>query len=451
MANVYGSRNKNQFKLPSVESKETYYTLVNTETGETTLKRISPLVLDSPIGGFAESLDATVGTIPATGPNKGKFVPGAGITPTEKLAFSQQSQAVQQVKQQALTTSSNAQRDIAKSQGIPVDENAIAARSNQLQNNGVTTTPLSGDQQAGTTTVEELTSGISDSTKTGDIRQQYGNWRYPLNMNSTQDRIKIAMYRYAKKPFNVGGVLTGEAFGQRTLGAAMGSVVLPIQPTISDSNRVEWGGTPANALELAAAGASLAGMTEGISGLQKAVEGVTTDDAEAIKSTIATTLAGKAGGVTGGGLLTRLTGGILNSNLELLFSGPALRTFSFTFSMSAREEKEAKTIRNIIRFFKQGMSVKRATSNLFIMSPNIFTIKYYYGGESTEHPWINKIKECALTDCSVNYTPAGNYATYADGAMTQYDITLNFSELDFLYDDMYGAGAGTGDETTIGY
>jgi len=118
--------------------------------------------------------------------------------------------------------------------------------------------------------------------------------------------------------------------------------------------------------------------------------------------------------------------------------------------MSARSDKEAKTIRNIIRFFKQGMSVKRATSNLFIMSPNIFTIKYYFGGESTEHPWINKIKECALTDCSVNYTPAGNYATYADGAMTQYDLTLNFSELDVLYDDMYG-GDGKEDEKEIGY
>jgi hypothetical protein len=306
-----------------------------------------------------------------------------------------------------------------------------------------------GDPQAPKTPVEELTSGIKDNAE--KIRQQYGNWRYPIDMNSTQDRIKFAMYRYAKKPFQASGVLTGEAFGQRTLGASMGSVVLPIQPTISDSNRVQWGETTMDAGQQAAAGASIAGIAEGVGGIQKAAEGVNADTAGAMKSVVTTTLAEKAGGVTGGGLLTRLTGGVLNSNLELLFQGPSLRTFSFTFSMSARNEKEAKTVRNIIRFFKQGMSVKRSTSNLFIMSPNIFTVKYYYGGQSTEHPWINKIKECALTDCSVNYTPAGNYATYEDGAMTQYDVTLNFSELDFIYDDMYGNGNGTLDETEIGY
>lgn len=310
-----------------------------------------------------------------------------------------------------------------------------------------TGSPGTGDQQ-GQATVGELTSGIK--TDEDKIRTKYGNWRYPIDMNSKQDRIKITMYQYAKKPFNESGVLTGKAFGKRELGSAMGSVVLPIQPTISDTNRVNWGETPMGAGQQAFSGLSLSAMS---GSADKSVNAAVQDPATlgAAKTGVVAGLAEKAGGVSGGGLLQRLTGGIVNNNLELLFQGPALRTFSFTFSMSAREEKEAKTIRNIIRFFKQGMSVKRATSNLFIMSPNIFTIKYYYGGENTEHPWINKIKECALVDCTVNYTPAGNYATFEDGAMTQYDITLNFSELDFIYDDEYGKGEDDKDEKEIGY
>ena len=42
---------------------------------------------------------------------------------------------------------------------------------------------------------------------------------------------------------------------------------------------------------------------------------------------------------------------------------------------------------------------------------------------------MNKIKECALLSVAVNYTPEGNYATFDDGAMTSYELTLSFQEL----------------------
>ena len=77
-------------------------------------------------------------------------------------------------------------------------------------------------------------------------------------------------------------------------------------------------------------------------------------------------------------LFTRTTGAIVNPNLELLFNGPQLRTFSFNFVMSARENREAQQIRKIIRFFKQGMTVKRAKSSLYLKSPNTFAISYIY-------------------------------------------------------------------------
>ena len=56
-----------------------------------------------------------------------------------------------------------------------------------------------------------------------------------------------------------------------------------------------------------------------------------------------------------------------------------------------------------------------------------------------EHPSINFIKTCALTSCDVQYTPDGTYMTYEDPfrTMTSYQLTLNFGELDPIFDDDY--------------
>ena len=73
-------------------------------------------------------------------------------------------------------------------------------------------------------------------------------------------------------------------------------------------------------------------------------------------------------------LLSRTTGAIVNPNLEMLFNAPQLRNFGFTFLLSPRDADEATQVRNIIRFFKQGMSVKTTNSNVFIQMEMKFFI-----------------------------------------------------------------------------
>lgn len=292
---------------------------------------------------------------------------------------------------------------------------------------------------------DNLNQQISD--RSGGIRQNYGDMRYPKNAKfmSEQDCIKFTMYRYQAKKVAITSGLG--AFSGSNKGSLMGTVMLSIQPTISDSNVVNWGENPMNALQAAAGAAALAGIQKGPEGLGQSLEdiakGVRANNKE-IGAGLAAYFASEAAGGNQG-FLTRATGAVLNNNLELLFQGPSLRSFNFTFSMSARFKEEAEEIRKIIRFFKQGMSVKRAEGNLFLKTPNIFDIQYYF--KDKEHPYINKIKTCALQNCSVNYTPAGNYATYDDGAMTQYDITLTFGEIEPLFDDDYGQT----DDGLIGY
>jgi hypothetical protein len=124
--------------------------------------------------------------------------------------------------------------------------------------------------------------------------------------------------------------------------------------------------------------------------------------------------------------------------MELLFSGPSLRSFSFTFKLSPRSEREAIAVKTIIRSFKQAMSAKRTESTLLLKSPFTFAISYISGDK--QHPYLNKFKECALTNCSVNYTPYGTYMTYAgkEKSMVAYELQLQFQELEPLFDDEYG-------------
>ena len=150
-----------------------------------------------------------------------------------------------------------------------------------------------------------------------------------------------------------------------------------------------------------------------------------------------------AGTVTGtGSQLLKREGMVMNPNMELLFNGPQLRTFGFTFKLSPRTKDEAKNVKDIIYCFKEAMAPRAVGSNLFLKSPNTWRIKYYNQG-GNEHAYLNSFKECAMMSSSVNYTPDGSYATYSDGSMVSYQLTLNFQELEPVFNTDYKEVQGT--------
>jgi len=329
------------------------------------------------------------------------------------------------------------------------NQNASQAAQNQQEGEAATEDQIKGG--LGQFDANKLGQAITD----GGIRASYGGGKnggyyiYPIDMNAKQDRIKFTMYRYAPKKVDISNISasTQNIFsGPNTKGSSMGTVYLPIQPSIIDSNTVDWGPDTLNSLDALGATAAYGAIQGGGEALGEAGQGIANLIAGSNNDIKAAITAGMSGAAVNKSFLTRATGGIINPNLELLFGGPSLRSFNFTFDMSARSEDEAKEIRRIIRFFKQGMSVKRSASFLFLKTPNVFDIEYQFG--ASPHTWLNKFKTCALTNCIVNYTPSGNYATYTDGAMTQYNMTLTFGEIDPIYDDDYGTADNTQD---IGY
>ena len=277
-------------------------------------------------------------------------------------------------------------------------------------------------------------------------RKKYGaryTYYYPmaLKANRDQDKLSISVLEYKSRPPNkdtTGGKTTlgigeREGYTSRTLG----SVFLPVPGSVLDSNNVRWAEDEMDPAKLALANAFFKNVQQGgVDGLIDTagdIAGAVGENAGDVKTGVAAALAKLA---TGGNILTRSTGAVINPNMELLFKGPQLRNFGLTWKMSPRDYEESQMVKNIIRLFKQSMAVKRSESLVFLKSPNTYKLRYLTAGKR-EHKFLPKIKECALTGCSVNYTPDGNYQTYENSSMVAYEMTLNFAELEPIYHDDY--------------
>ena len=262
--------------------------------------------------------------------------------------------------------------------------------------------------------------------------------RYPLNKDRKQfDYLQVTAKKYEPARMSDPGGLTQEAEDRNM--ETVGSVFLPMQPGLAEGNSVSWSKSEISPIDAALAnvsGAAVEGASKGIKQAGKQamdaakggfenLQGVTKDE-------VAAFFAGQA---TGKNIFTRSTGKMLNPNLELLFQGPTLRTFNYTYRFTPREEKESDEVKQIIKFFKKQMAPKRQKSGkLFLESPNVFKLKYFFKN-GIQHPFLNKIKICALQSCTVQYTPDGSYMTYEDGSMTSYELGLSFGELNPIYND----------------
>ena len=277
------------------------------------------------------------------------------------------------------------------------------------------------------------------------------NLRYPLGQipNLGYDFVTFTAHEY--KAGGLSNLTTST--GTERVGNALETISLPMLPGREESNSVTFGSDSMNVIQAAAGRIALGTLNEfGQSGAvgetlktfadrTKSEIKTLMDGSDELKSGIVAYFAGQAAQAPG--LLTRATGQVLNPNMELLFKGPNLRTFNFAFQFRPRFEDESVAVREIIRIFKRNMAVQRSASEMFLLTPNIFTIKYIHNS-GEEHPFMNRIKPCMLSGFNVNYTPDNSYMTYQDGAMTGYDVTMTFQEIVPIYADEQQNAGGTG-------
>jgi len=324
------------------------------------------------------------------------------------------------------------------------------------------------------------------------------NLIYPIDADfgNTQDYIQINQFTY--KPIN------REIFFPTTEAGAgafkilqkgvenvdpkqdhLGLVKLPMPNQLQDSNNVAWGQDQLNAITAAAAAGVFDVTGDAIDSITKAIgtgsfggaynslkDDLSTraenflGNARGAAAEAGTTLASKNAqllgrsilgsfllnipgfGVTPETALARGAGVIPNSNMQLLFNAPTLREFTFNWRLTARSREEATRIKNIIRFFKQGMAVKKgnktksgSSRSFFLGTPNIFDIQFKTVKQNYEildrNDSVMRIKTCALTGVAVNYTPDGMWNAYEKGMPTSVLLSLRFGELEPIFDTDY--------------
>ena len=302
--------------------------------------------------------------------------------------------------------------------------------------------------------------------------------KYPNDMDITrQDYLVIDQFRYT--PPNSESIFAGaddiwaKGLGRGTdrLTQSLGKVYLPMPNRVQDSNTASWDGGNMNNIAagaMADVGKNLA-LYGGAAGIGAAVQvgtGLGSPQLVVQALMMARAVGGGAAGndvmqallgadvtskilaMVGQGvdpetIFARGAGVVPNSNLEYLFRGPSLRRFTnFNWRMTARSVEEARTIRHIIRFFKQGMAPKKQNPSngagaaaQLLGTPNVFKLEYKTGSKTNDA--VNKFKTCALETFNTNYTPDDFWAAYDEGQPLSVSISMQFNELEPIYDSDY--------------
>ena len=406
-----------------------YYPIVNKQTGDIAVVKVNPF-----------GNDTTVGTISA---KDGDFKEIDGTTSQAENYYFNLPENAKKVADNALNTAQNEYNNLNNAQ------KAATKRPNNLINalNNIAAWSVNDSMnQAGAAGVNESVpappSSASGNAPGTGRSSDTSVIIFPTGVDSNgQDLIEFASLQYSPKTVSATGT-TGTSMDNKKV---TGRVILPIPGGINDNNSVDWGSANMNAAEMAGAAIALGGIEGGGDGFADEV-GQTAETIKAnagkIKEALGKTIAGQVTG-TGQQLMQRTTGQVMNPNMELLFNGPSLRSFGFTFKLAPRTSKEAENIVKIIRLFKEKMAPVKSDGNLFLKSPDTWRIKYLHSGKN-DHKFLNKFKECAMMSTSVNYTPDGNYATYSDGSMVSYSLTLNFQEIEPVFNTDYEKIQGIG-------
>ena len=265
-------------------------------------------------------------------------------------------------------------------------------------------------------------------------KKRGGILRYPLEaLTGTTDYLQIDIKEYIRNADNA-KLIGAKGFGRNTLNNRVGqtrsgslatksvmntgTIILQIPSDIKDGNTANYGESKMNTLTGAAAGAMMGVMKSGATSVSMALGNMSTEEGlKKIRSDIGGNLTAgdtdalidaasmgltvkatsSAMGIFGANvspeqLLARSSGQIFNPNLELLFNGPSLRSFSFSFKMTPRSAQEARQCKLIIRSFKQNMAPKTGGdtiggSAIFMKTPNLFELRYRKG--NSDHPFLN--------------------------------------------------------------
>ena len=110
------------------------------------------------------------------------------------------------------------------------------------------------------------------------------------------------------------------------------------------------------------------------------------------------------------------------------------------FLMAPSSENESNSMKNIIKKLRMYSSpeLSQAANGLFFNAPAQWAIKFYHNGQ--ENTNIPKIRQCVLSDISVNFTPAGEWSTFKNGHPVSAVLHLKFIEMEIIHSKLVDEG-----------
>lgn len=154
-------------------------------------------------------------------------------------------------------------------------------------------------------------------------------------------------------------------------------------------------------------------------------------------------LAGIIGKAVGTGsetesILLNSLGTAINPQVEMLYKGTPNRQFIFEFKFQPRNSAEALEISKIITTFKMYAAPELITSQTnssffgrYFIPPAQFDIEFMFSNQP--NTYLPKLSTCVLENINVNYSQAGQFATFEDGMPVEIGLELRFIEVDIMY------------------
>ena len=129
-------------------------------------------------------------------------------------------------------------------------------------------------------------------------------------------------------------------------------------------------------------------------------------------------------------MLALSRGEVYNPNVELLYSSPKVRPFSFTFDFVPKDAGETEMMNQIIMSFKKWSSPKDLQNGMFEV-PYIWQVRYMIG--QGDNQYMNRFKKAACTNVSVQANSSTDmHVSHADGAPIITTMQLQFMEVDII-------------------
>ena len=323
--------------------------------------------------------------------------------------------------------------------------------------------------------------------------------RYPQDHVATDsDYVMFNFYRYTP-PFKSAGyssagirdtenVARNDLFNYNrsamySRAETLAPILLYMPEDVSASYKSNWTGKAFGSLTR---DTLLASSAQGFNKLKGAGETLTNAAERTLALTGAQAIRAATQKITGDNLtnddvFSTVSGAILNPNAEMLFGGSEFRNISLNYKLVPRNEKEGRNIKEILTTFKramlpshsiasadvqvfgQGGGDSKLTQNKqrwynlwtglyggneskidgkninlglesgFIAVPNLCQVTFMTGGDINRN--VPQYKMCAITNCDINYTPDGQWATYSDGTPVAYTLSISFQETKLLYEE----------------